>query len=290
MILLLGLCSSLLWGIADFAGGRLSRRLATYSVIFVAQSAALAGSVVMVLTDGSTAADWPALAWGAGAGCAGVVALGSFYRALAIGRVSLVAPVSATSVALPVLIGVVQGQAPAPLQSVGLALAALGTVLAVAPELPARGTGTPAADTTNSRASLGLALLASAGFGLVLVAIAAGSRHDVHQTLLGQRGAYVGIIAVILLAVTARGGAVTAGWGRGSLAVAVLVGLGDMAANLMYALSARSDLLPVVSVLASLYPVVTVVLAGWLDRERLRPAQVFGVVGTFAGVALIGIA
>jgi uncharacterized membrane protein len=112
VVLALGLLSSVLWGSADFVGGRLSRLLPAYSVIFVAQVTALIGTVllltVLLLTGADLSLSAPAICWGGLAGLAGVVALGAFYRALAIGQMSLVAPVASTCVALPVIVGVLR--------------------------------------------------------------------------------------------------------------------------------------------------------------------------------------
>ncbi|WP_306457972.1 EamA family transporter [Streptomyces sp. SA15] len=282
MALLLGLVSSMLWGAADFAGGRLSRLRSAYSVIFVAQVAALVSTAVYLVAAAEPALDTAALAWGVVAGLAGAVALGAFYRALAIGQMGLVAPVASTSVVLPVVVGVVQGQTPPPLQFIGLATAGLGACLAVAPELRS-GSGARA----SSGQSIGLALLAAAGFGVVLIAIAEGSRSSVPQTLFGQRAAYVVAVGLVLLLRAGRGERQPR-WTRSQLGVAVAVGLADMAANLMYAHATHTGLLPVVSVLSSLYPVATVLLARWLDDERLRPLQLAGISATFLGVTLIG--
>ncbi|WP_405461868.1 DMT family transporter [Streptomyces sp. NBC_00101] len=282
MALLLGLCSSMLWGAADFVGGRLSRARSAYSVIFMAQVSALGGAVVFFVAQNEPGWETDALAWGAVAGLAGAVALGAFYRALAVGQMSLVAPVTSISVVLPVVVGIAEGQMPPPLQFVGLVTAGLGTCLAVTPELRSG----PEAGVSSGQ-SIGLALLAAAGFGVVLIAIAEGSRTSVSQTMLGQRAAYVGVVGIILLL---RAG--TQGhrprWSRPMLAAAAAVGLADMAANLMYAYATRTGSLPVVSVLSSLYPVATVLLARWLDHERLRPLQLAAIAVTLLGVSLIG--
>jgi drug/metabolite transporter (DMT)-like permease len=121
------------------------------------------------------------------------------------------------------------------------------------------------------------------------VAIAMGSQLSVPQTLVSQRATYVSVVGAILVLRPPpdRG---KPRWTPARVATAASTGLGDMIANLLYAITTRTGLLPVVSVLASLYPVATVLLANLIDRERLGHLQLTGVAVTFLGVALIGCA
>src|SRR3954447_14619834 len=108
----LGLGSSLFWGLADFGGGLQSRRFSVIAVLLVSQAVGLAGIAVIVALSGEpepALADlWPAAAGGAG----GLLALSAFYRALAIGTMSIVAPISATGSAVPVIVGLATGERP----------------------------------------------------------------------------------------------------------------------------------------------------------------------------------
>lgn len=273
---LLAVVSSMLWGGADFLGGRLSRRHAAYAVVLRAQFVAVAGLVVALLVVGDRTPHGPALLWGALAGVSGVAALGAFYHALAIGRMTLVAPIAATSVAVPVLLGIALGQHPSVGQAVGIVVAAGGTILAVGPELRSS-RGGPAAR------SIVLALVAALGFGLVLVTIALGSRTSIVQTLLVQRLVYVAVLGAALLVLPRD----RRPWTRREHVAVAASGAGDMGANLLYAVATRGGILPVTSVLASLYPIVTALLAHRFDGERLRRIQYTGVAAAFVGVALL---
>ncbi|HEX5117442.1 MAG TPA: DMT family transporter [Pseudonocardiaceae bacterium] len=276
MSALLAVVSSVLWGGADFLGGRLSRQHPAASVIFRAQFIAVAGLIIALVVVGDFTPHGPALVWGALAGVCGVVGLSAFYRALAIGRMALVAPVAATSVAVPVLLGIGLGHHPSVGQAIGIVAAVGGTIIAVGPELRAPGGG-------QAGRSIALALVAALGFGLLLVTIALGSRTSVVQTLLTQRLVYAALLGVFLLVVPRD----PAPWTRRQHLAVAGNGVGDMTANYLYAEATRGAVDPVTSVLASLYPIVTALLAHQFDGERLRRIQYAGVGAALVGVVLL---
>jgi drug/metabolite transporter (DMT)-like permease len=273
----LALLSSLLWGSADFLGGTAARRLPAAVVVGVSQAIALVLLVPIALLVGSRP---DSLASGAAAGVVGVFALGAFYRALAGGTMGVVAPIAALGALLPVTVGLARGEVPSGLQVAGIAVAIAGVVLASGPELSGGASPRP----------LLLAAGAAVGFGLVAVLLADGSKGPaggVVVALLVMRLASVGLMAALFLGARLRG--FRAGVVRRDLGLLAAIGLGDVAANAAYALASRGALLSVVSVLASLYPVITVLLARQLHAERLRPVQVAGVLGTLGGVALLAV-
>jgi drug/metabolite transporter (DMT)-like permease len=212
----------------------------------------------------------------AGAGLSGVVGLTAFYRALAVGTMSVVAPVSSTGLVVPVAVGVASGHSPAALQAVGIVFAAMGVLLASreAAEEELRDRTSP---------GIGLALLAALGFGGYFVGSDIAADGGVLITLLVARAAAIPLLV-----------ALTAGQRQpllppgGSVAVQLcLVGALDLAATGLYAFATTKGLLAVVSVLGALYPVMTVLLARSLLHERLQRAQSAGVLVALAGVALI---
>jgi drug/metabolite transporter (DMT)-like permease len=272
---LLALLSSLLWGSADFLGGTAARRLPAAVVVGVSQAIALVLLVPVALLVGSRP---DSLLSGAAAGVVGVVALGAFYMALAGGTMGVVAPIAALGALLPVTVGLARGEVPSGLQVAGIAVAIAGVVLASGPELSGGASPRP----------LLLAAGAAVGFGLVAVLLADGSKGPaggVVVALLVMRLASVALMAAVFLGARLRG--FRAGVVRRDLGLLAAIGIGDVAANAAYALASRGALLSVVSVLASLYPVITVLLARQLHAERLRPVQVAGVLGTLGGVALL---
>ncbi|HTE60525.1 MAG TPA: EamA family transporter, partial [Solirubrobacteraceae bacterium] len=156
----LALASSLSWGLSDFVGGLQSRRHALLAVLVLSQGFALVLLVAAIAAGAPTEHDASATAWAVGAGIVDVVGVTAFYRALAIGTMSIVAPLSATGAVIPVLVGLASGERPRTLQLVGMALAMVGVVLvgreAAEPDAEARRTG---------RTAVLLALLAAVGFG-----------------------------------------------------------------------------------------------------------------------------
>ena len=282
MAALLALLASALWGTADFLGGTATRRLPVTSVLGISQLVALLGLVPVAVGLGALSADRAYVLPGVLAGLAGVVALAAFYRALATGTMGVVAPVASLGVIVPVGVGLARGERPGALQVAGIVLAVAGVVLASGPELSGRGRG--------GAVPLLLAGVAALGFGTVLVLIAAGSAEGstgaVVMLLLTMRLTAVVVLAVLLLVVS-RSRGVGLSVRRRDLPVLVVIGVCDVAANAAYAIASQSDLISVAAVLASLYPVVTVLLARQFHAERLARLQQVGVGSVLAGVLLL---
>lgn len=308
----LALLSSLLWGTSDFLGGTASRRLPALSVLGGSQLVALLGLVPMAVLTGELDAPRGYLLPGVAAGLVGMAALSAFYRALAAGTMGVVAPVASLGVVVPIGVGLLRGEAPTALQLTGMAAAIVGVVLASGPELSGEGRhGGQGGQGGRGREAAGslpllLAGLAAVGFGVVLVLVALGSR-AADPVIGGAGGSAAGgggvggsvvmvlltmrLTSVLALSALLVGAAPRRGWSvgvaRSDLPVLAAVGAGDVLANACYALAARSSLVSVTAVLASLYPVVTALLAYRLQAERLRGVQVAGVAAALAGVALI---
>ena len=274
----LALASSLSWGLSDFLGGFQSRRHHVLAVMLLSQGLALAILVVAVLAGAPTEHDAAATAWAASVGMLGLLGLLAFYRALAIGTMSIVAPISATGVAIPVLVGLASGDRPGALQVAGMVLASTGVVLA-AREPPAA----DAAARRTGRTAVILALLAAVGFGSFFAGIdRAEETADVAWVLLAARVAAV--LLLLAAALVARPRLPTA---PAALGAVVAIGAFDLLANLLFVLAAGRGLLSVVGVLSSLYPAVTVVLARFVLGERLSGEQGVGVLITLAGVVAL---
>jgi drug/metabolite transporter (DMT)-like permease len=284
----LGLSSSLFWGLGDFLGGLQSRRVRVLAVLLVSQASglvAIALGIAIARPQSPPLVDlWPAAA----AGLAGAIALSAFYRALAIGTMSIVAPVSATGAAVPVVVGIAGGDRPAALQLAGIIAAVVGVVLA-SRELdePQKGSGLgvvarPDPGRVPERTSIALALVAALGFGTFFVGMDAGADASVPWALVTNR---IASVSAVLLVVTAARVPLPGSPRR--LAPLVLVGLLDAGANGLYAWGTTEGLVSVVAVLGSLYPVITVLLARAILGERVRRVQEVGIVAALAGVALI---
>jgi drug/metabolite transporter (DMT)-like permease len=271
----LALSASCCWGMADFVGGLQSKRLAVPVVLGVVEGT---GLVLVVAIIVATAEPWPgtrAAALSIVAGLAGVCALGCFYRALAIGTMSIVAPISATGVALPVIVGVATGDTLSVVVSAGLAITVAGVILA------SREQQEDAQRAAAGRTSIGLALLAALGFGSYFVLSDSAADASVLWLLALSR-----VLAPPALLVFAR----TRGLPmprRPAAAALVVAGTLDVSATGLYGLANIHGALAVVAVVGSLYPLTTIVLARVMLGERIRPVQRIGVAAALVGVAMI---
>ncbi|MBW3084809.1 hypothetical protein KEM60_00998 [Austwickia sp. TVS 96-490-7B] len=269
------LLSAVGYGISDFAGGMLSRHRAAMAVVGVSQACSLVILVIAVAFLGiPPSTDW--LPWAVLAGFAGSAGLVLFYRALAVGTVGVVSPISATGAVIPVFIAIAAGERPSMEKLAGIILALTGAILASGPELR----GEPHVKARAIWYAAGAAL----GFGIAIYAIARGSESSTLMTMLGMRTTSVTSFALAALVTRSVGGV-----RRRDLPALALLGAGDMGANLLFGVAATKGMLSVTSVLSSLYPVVTVGLAAVILHERMRPVQIAGVVTALAGVALIAL-
>jgi drug/metabolite transporter (DMT)-like permease len=272
----LALSSAVVYGAADFLGGLASRRTSVFGVVALSQLVGLVALLVLLPWLGGPV-EGADLAWGAAAGLAGAGGLVLFFRTLARGVMSVIAPVTAvTAAAVPVLVGLLYGDSVGVWAGVGIALALMAVVLVSAEGgLSALRTARPAA--------LAPALLAGSMFGLFFVLLDRTSSDSGLTPLVTARIASVALVVVLALA-----GRQSLRVTRRALPLVAASGVGDMTANALFLLATQADgQLAITGVLASLYPVSTVILAQLVLRERLVGAQVAGLVSAVAAVVLI---
>ncbi|MGX4693493.1 EamA family transporter [Streptomyces sp. JNUCC 63] len=278
MTALFALVTSLLWGLADFGGGLLTRRSPALTVVVVSQSIAAAVLGVIVLATGGWSEAGPRLWFAFAAGLIGPAAMLCFYKALALGPMGVVSPLASLAVAVPLSVGLVLGERPGLLQVAGIAVAVTGVVLAGGPRLGGAAV---------QRQTIWLTLIAALGFGTVLALIAEASTTvtGLFLALFVQRATNVAVGGTALYVSSRRGGAVLPQGGLPwrTLPALGFVGLADVAANGTYSVAAQHGPIMVAAVLASLYPVVTALAARGFLSERLRAVQAAG-----AGLALVG--
>lgn len=293
MTIVLALGAALAYGAADFLGGLAAR---TRSAIAVAAVSAGVGIVVFAALALMIDGRWSgaAIGWGAASGISGMVAVACLYRALAIGPMVLVAPLTAVvSGATPVVWSVVTGTVLGPATVVGLVVVLAGAALisAVGRE------GEPRRRGEGARGGLLLALVAGVLFGILYVSLALAPADSGVVALLANRVAGLGVL-VIALAVRRslrRGsdaGRRAAGPGsvtRAGLVMALAVGVLDATANGLYLWAVRGDALAVVAVIVSLYPAGTIALSALVLRERIRPLQGVGVALALAGIVVLAV-
>jgi len=277
----IALGASLIWGVADFQGAVRARHVGPLVVACFAQIVGTALLLAALLVVRDPFPGWAIWIPGVVAGIAGSVGHVVFYAALSRGPMGVIAPILAMSAAGPVLFAILwSGERPAPLQLVGLVLCVLGVVLV------SRHAGE--GDTRHGRyGAVPLALLAIAIGTVMYVSLDMASEQSGLWGVGAQRSVSLPILLVLVAVfVYARG----AGSGRpptGTFRAIAPIGLMDTAALLMFAIATSMGELSLAVVLASLYPVVTVLLARFRLGEHLAFVQRVGAVVAFAGVVAI---
>jgi drug/metabolite transporter (DMT)-like permease len=270
----ISLASALSWGVSDFLGGLTSRRLPVLAVLAVSQPAGLVLIAGMILIFGADPISADKFVIAALAGAASLGGLWAFYAAMAMGTVSVVAPIASLGVVVPVAVGLARGDSPAAIQLIGLVPAIAGVMILSYEEHPEhRGV---------ARRAIVLAILAGLGFGIFFTALDIASPDRPGWAVLAVRVGGVAVVATALLITRPRLAAVS-----GSIGVLLVIGFFDVLANALFAVASTKGVLPVVAVGGSMYPAFTIALAYGVLRERLARVQWAGVVLALLGVALI---
>ncbi|CAB4681606.1 unannotated protein [freshwater metagenome] len=276
MASLLALISSLLWGSADFEGGRLSKKHAPLAVLGVSQVLGLVFGLVLVVisysSDNTIFSDVSFLIPGICAGFLGYCGLACLYAGLATGSMGVVSPISALSAVIPMTYSVMHGEKLSALTSLGIVFALAGAFCASGPELSA---GVPLRP-------LLLAIGAACGFGTALTFISIGSQTNALLTMVTMRLATFVVTAGLAIKFKTLGGFATA-----EFPGLIFMGIADFLANLLLGVACNNGSVSVAMVLGSFYPIATAVLAFRFLKERLHFVQYIGIVLAVAGVALI---
>jgi drug/metabolite transporter (DMT)-like permease len=275
--LALSLASAASWGISDFLGGLQTRRLPVLAVLAVSQPVGLVLLAILISLTGADSISAGKLAIAFLAGAASLGGLAAFYSAMAMGTVSVVAPIASLGVVVPIVIGLAEGESPAPIQLAGLVPAIAGVVVLSYEEQPEHVESARVA-----RLSVLLAIVAGLGFGIFYVGLDAASADRPGWAIVAVRLGGVATVLVALLATRTRFDGVAAAW-----PVLIVIGVFDVSANTLIAFALTKGVLPVVAVGGSMYPAFTVALAHIVLGERLARLQWIGVVLALAGVAMI---
>ena len=307
MVTVFALASALLYGSADFLGGVATRRARALSILPASAFAGLLIVLVAAVASGG-AASLTGLAWGLAAGGAGGVGLIVFYAGLAEGPMTIVAPTSALSATvLPVAVSLGEGERATPAVYAGalICLAAIVLVSAAGtPQAPKRGENGDVHRDAGAVAgpaglvsrlagrgfhvrAIGFGLAAGATFGLFFIFLRNAGQSGTLWPVVASR--FGGLVVIILVATATRTRPVIRTGGRPLLAATFGSGLLDATANVCYVLATRAGLFGLAVVLTSLYPGVTVLLARFALGERLRAAQLAGLLLAAAGVVLVAV-
>lgn len=265
--------ASIAWGVGDFLGGLKSRTIHLLVVLLLAQVSGLIGIGLIVALAGNGPPGASVL-WAAPAGLCGALGLAAFYRGMAVGSISIVAPIAAIAAVVPVVFGIATGDDVSAAQLAGFALALAGVALA---SFERHESGD-----VKVAAGVPWAIAAVIGFGGYYVPMHEASEQDFLWAALVFR-ASAAIIALAAWLVLRPSLAAA----RGSLGAIALIGLMDTAGNTLFAAASSQGEVSVVSVLATLYPVTTVALAAIVLSERVNRLQGVGVIAALTGVVLI---
>jgi drug/metabolite transporter (DMT)-like permease len=267
----LALAAAASWGVGDFFGGLKSRSLNPVAVLIVAQPIGLTLLAIWVAVRGQGPPGSSVL-WACLAAVLGTTGLIAFYKGMAAGALSIVAPIAGAGAAIPVIWGLAHGDHPSGYQEVGFAAALIGVVLASFERRP---------EAARLAAGVGWAAIAMVAFGAYYIPMHEASHGDFLWAAFVFRLTSTTLIAaawLVLRPPSAR---------RADLPVLASIGILDTGGNVFFAAASAKGLVSVVSILASLYPVVTVLLARAVLHERVHRSQELGIVLALAGIVLI---
>ncbi|HEX6491006.1 MAG TPA: DMT family transporter [Gaiellaceae bacterium] len=267
----LALAAAVSWGIGDFIGGLMSRGLAPVAILVVAQpvGGVLLGIWVAARGQGPPG---PVVLWACLSACFGTAGLIAFYRGMAAGALSIVAPIAGAGAAIPVLWGLANGDRPSIYQKLGFVAALAGILLASWERRP---------DAARLAAGVGWAALAMLAFGGYYVPMHAASRGDFLWASFLFRLTSTSLVVfawLVLRPPRAR---------RDDLPALAAIGVLDTGGNVFFAAASTRGLVSVVSILASLYPIATVMLARAFLHERVYRSQELGIALALAGIVLV---
>ena len=276
--ILLGLTSAITWGAGDFTGGLAARKTGAYRAVFYGEVFGLLLLFIVVVATPQPMPDVKSILLSIVAGALGTVGLMLLYSAMAQGKMSIAAPVSALlAAALPVVVGMITDGFPGylTLMGFGFALAAIWLV--------SQG-GDGVKDILTHLSDLRLPLLAGVGFGLYFILMNAATRQTTFWPMVYSRSA--GTIAMALFIIARRDSFVTV---RSAWPVMVLNGILDVGGNFFYVLAGQAGRLDISAVLSSLYPGSTVILAWIILKERLTRTQWLGILCALIAIILFTI-
>jgi drug/metabolite transporter (DMT)-like permease len=272
----LALLTSLCYGVSNFVGPTLSRGLPVYPVLIAGQVVAFAVSGTVLAVTGPAVPHGTVFLAAAVAGLGNAIGLIAFYRAATLGPLSIVTPIGSLGVVVPVAAGVASGEPLGPVKLLGLALAIGGVALASRRPIGGPVDGDP-------RAAAAWALFAAAAFGTFLACVAPASEDGVFWAVMLSRAALLVVLVGVAVAISAPLRAPVA-----RLPLLAVPGVLLFAGTLAYSAATIEGELSVVSVLGSLFPLVTVGLA-FAGGERLSGVQAGGVTAALAGIVLISV-
>jgi len=269
--------AALFYGLADYSGSRASRFANSALITFFGQAMAFMGIGVFLLFVRTPVMPLESWLWTTGGGFGGALALVAFYKAMSMGSMTVIAPITAViGLSVPVIAGVLSGERPSGSAWIGILLATIAVAL-VADVLDRHDLPTPPR-------VIWMAVAAGLGFGMIFVCMGNASHDHGVWPLFGQRLVSVPTVAAIALLQT-RSISVP----KNIFLLSIAAGVLDTSANGLYLLATSAELMSIVSVVVAMYPVATIFLAMTLDHERLHKSQGVGLLLAITSLVLISI-
>jgi drug/metabolite transporter (DMT)-like permease len=269
--------AALFYGLADYSGSRASRFANSASITFFGQAMAFMGIGVFLLFARTPVMPLESWLWTTGGGFGGALALVAFYKAMSMGSMTVIAPITAViGLSVPVIAGVLSGERPSGSAWIGILLATVAVAL-IADILDRHDLPTPPR-------VIWMAVAAGLGFGMIFVCMGNASHDHGVWPLFGQRLVSVPTVAAIALIQT-RSISVP----KRVILLSIAAGVLDTSANGLYLLATSTGLMSIVSVVVAMYPVATIFLAMKLDHERIQKSQGVGLLLAITSLVLISI-
>ena len=277
MTIIFSLTAALFYGLADYSGSRASRFANSASITFFGQAVAFVALGVFLAIVRTPVMPLESWLWTTGGGFGGALALVAFYKAMSMGSMTVIAPITAViGLSVPVIAGVLSGERPSGSAWIGILLATVAVAL-VADVLDRHDLPTPPR-------VIWMAVAAGLGFGMIFVCMGNASHDHGVWPLFGQRLVSVPTVAAIALIQT-RSISVP----KRVILLSIAAGVLDTSANGLYLLATSTGLMSIVSVVVAMYPVATIFLAMTLDHERLHKSQGVGLLLAITSLVLISI-
>lgn len=271
--ILFGLMSATSWGVGDFSGGIATKRNPVFNVIIISQAVGLSLLIVLAFLYSEPFPSFNDIIWGGLAGIFGAIGLMALYRGLALQNMGVIAPVSAVvTVIIPMAVGMVLEGFPTILQLLGFGIALIAVWLVSS----ANDQGKIQLKT------LKLPIIAGLGFGCFFVFIDQISEGSVFWPLAAARIASITTLIMLMILLRQIEMPQTS-----QLPIIALAGIFDVGGNAFFVLAAQMGRLDLAAVLGALYPVITVILARIILKERLTYQQWSGISAALVSVFLI---
>lgn len=276
-MIIFSLIAALFYGLADYSGSRASRFANSASITFFGQAVAFVALGVFLAIVKTPVMPLESWLWTTGGGFGGALALVAFYKAMSMGSMTVIAPITAViGLSVPVIAGVLSGERPSRSAWIGILLATVAVAL-VADVLDRHDLPTPPR-------VIWMAVAAGLGFGMIFVCMGNASHDHGVWPLFGQRLVSVPTVAAIALIQT-RSISIP----KRVILLSIAAGVLDTSANGLYLLATSAEFMSIVSVVVAMYPVATIFLAMTLDHERLHKSQVVGLLLAITSLVLISI-